>query len=139
MATSSIISEGNRCLKALVVLSSQETLLMSSLVLYQGWVSRTSINSKLICRGRERCLVTRVAKHATAAGNNFAPDYGRFAPEQRARLRRAKRSAFSRKSKFGSDIHTPGHQEYLHTKFHHRTTSNKKVRKTGCAPISRQK
>ena len=46
---------------------------------------------------------------------------------------------YGRKSKFGSDIHTPGHIEYLHTKFHHRTTSNKKVRKTGCAPISRQK
>ena len=32
-----------------------------------------------------------------------------------------------------------GHIEYLHTKFHRRTTSNKKVRKTGFAPISRQK
>ena len=44
---------------------------------------------------------------------------------------------YGRKSKFGSYIHTPGHIEYLHTKFHHRTTSNKKVRKTGCAPIKR--
>ena len=34
-----------------------------------------------------------------------------------------------RKSKLGSDIHTPGHIEYLHTKFHRRTTSNKKDKK----------
>ena len=50
-----------------------------------------------------------------------------------------KKKVQGRKSKFGSDIHTPGHIEYLHTKFHHRTTSNKKVQKTGFAPISRQK
>ena len=41
-----------------------------------------------------------------------------------------------RKSKFGSDIHTPGHieTEYLHTKFHRRTTSKKKVQKWGLRP-----
>ena len=44
--------------------------------------------------------------------------------------------AQGRKSKFGSDIHTPGHieTEYLHTKFHRRTTSKKKVQKWGLRP-----
>ena len=38
------------------------------------------------------CLVPQEAKNPTTAGNNFAiaPDYGREAPGQRARIRRVK-------------------------------------------------
>ena len=44
---------------------------------------------------------------------------------------RAQKMAVGRNSNFGSDSHTPGHLEYLHTKFHHRATSNKKEKKLG--------
>ena len=44
------------------------------------------------------------------------------------------KNAQGRKSKLGSDIHTPGHIVYLHTKCHHRTTSNKKDQKFRSAP-----
>ena len=44
---------------------------------------------------------------------------------------RTQRRAQGRKSKFGWDIHTPGHIKYLHTKFYHSTTSNKKSPKNG--------
>ena len=54
-----------------------------------------------------------------------------YGEQNQTRLRRAITQALS---KFGSDIHTPGHIEYLHTKFHHRTTSNKKVQKRGLRP-----
>ena len=47
---------------------------------------------------------------------------------------RAQKRAIGRNSKFSSDSHTPGHLEYLHTKFHYRTTSNKKDQKFGSAP-----
>ena len=42
--------------------------------------------------------------------------------------------ARGRKSKFGSYIHPPGRLEYLHTKCHHRGTSNKKDQNFGPTP-----
>ena len=59
----------------------------------------------------------------------FAPDYGRFAPGQRARLRRAKRSAFGRIETRLRRADNPTLSLW----------TNQKVRKTGFAPKERPK